>query len=51
VRVQPYEPAYLPGLRVLVNNHLQSVVPGWVMTDEALAAHLERNPGEFVTDP
>lgn len=51
MRVQPYESAYLPGLRDLVNKHLSSVVPGWAITDEALAAHLIRNPGEPVTDP
>lgn len=51
VRVQPFEPAYLPGLRTLVNNHLQAVVPGWALTDGTLSARLSRNPGEFVTDP
>lgn len=51
MRVQPFEPAYLPGLRALVNNHLQAVVPGWAMPDGAVAAHLNENYGEFVTDP
>ena len=51
MRVQPFEPAYLPGLRELVNHHISAVVPGWTLTDEALAAHLERDYGEPVTDP
>jgi len=51
VHVHRFEPAYLPGLRALVNNHLSTVVPGWAMTDEAVAAHLSREPGEYVTDP
>ena len=51
VRVQPYEPAYLPGLRALVNHHLSAVVPGWALTDGAVAAHLYSNHGEPVTDP
>lgn len=51
MRVQPYEPAYLPGLRALVNHHLSAVVPGWALTDGAVAAHLYSNHGEPVTDP
>ncbi len=51
MHVHRFEPAYLPGLRALVNNHLSTVVPGWAMTDEAVAAHLSRDPGEYVTDP
>lgn len=49
--VEPFELAYLPQLRELVNQHLSAVVPGWALTDEALAEHLERDPGEYVTDP
>lgn len=51
MRVQTYGPAYLPGLRALVNHHLSAVVPGWALTDGAVAAHLESNHGEPITDP
>jgi GNAT superfamily N-acetyltransferase len=51
VRVHPFEPPYLPGLRTLISNYLSAVVPGWALPDEAVAAHLEQNYGEYVTDP
>ena len=51
MHVHRFEPAYLPGLRALIDNHLSTVVPGWAMTDGAVAAHLNRHPGEPVTDP
>ena len=51
MRVHPFEPNYLPQLRELVNHHLSAVVPGWTLPDEAVAAHLERDYGEYVTDP
>ena len=51
MRVQPFEPAYLPGLRALANNHLSAVVPGWALTDRALETHLYSNYAEPITDP
>ncbi len=51
MRVQPYEPAHLLPLLDLVNLHLGAVVPGWALTKAFLAEHLERNTGEFITDP
>ncbi len=51
MRVHPFEPAYLPGLRTLINLHLSAVVPGWSLPDAAIATHLEHNYGEYVTDP
>ncbi len=51
MRVHSFEPNYLPGLRELVNHHLSAVVPGWTLPDEAVAAHLQRDYGEYVTDP
>lgn len=50
MRVRFYDPTYLPGLRALVNHHLSAVVPGWALTDGAVATHLNSNHGEFVTD-
>lgn len=51
MRAQPYEPTDLPALTDLVNLHLAAVVPGWAIPGPFLAEHLERNPGEYVSDP
>ena len=51
MRIHPFEPTYLTGLRTLINLHLSSVVPGWSLPDEVVAAHLEHSYGEYVTDP
>ncbi|HEV2742451.1 MAG TPA: GNAT family N-acetyltransferase [Rubrobacter sp.] len=51
MRAQLYEQVHLPALSDLVNLHLAAVVPGWALPAPFLAEHLERNPGEFVTDP
>lgn len=51
MRVQPFERAHLPHLLELVNMHLAAVVPGWAISEVFLAEHLDRNPGEYVTDP
>ena len=51
MRTQPYDQVHLPALSDLVNLHLAAVVPGWAIPTPFLAEHLERNPGEFVTDP
>lgn len=51
MRVQPLERPDLPYLLQLVNGHLAALVPGWALTEAFLAEHLERNPGEYVTDP
>lgn len=49
--VQSFERAHLPLLLDLVNMHLAAVVPGWAISEAFLAEHLDRNPGEYVTDP
>lgn len=51
MRVLPYGRTHLPSLLELVNLHLNAVVPGWALTEAFLAEHLERNAGEYVTDP
>ncbi len=51
MRVQSFEHAYLPWLLDLVNVHLSVAVPGWALTGEFLAEHLERNHDEYLTDP
>ena len=35
----------------LVNAHISSVVPGWAVSAAVLLAHVERDPGQYVTDP
>jgi GNAT superfamily N-acetyltransferase len=51
VRVQPYEPSYLPQLLELVNLHIAAAVPGWALSGAFLAEHLERDYTEPITDP
>lgn len=51
MRVRSYEQTYLPALLDLVNLHLSAVVPGWALPEGFLSEHLERNAGEFITDP
>ena len=51
MRAIPYEHDHLLPLLDLVNGHLAAVVPGWALTAEFLAEHLQRNVGEYVTDP
>ena len=51
MRVLPFEQTHLPALLDLVNLHLTAVVPGWALTEAFLAEHLERNAGEYITDP
>ena len=51
MRVQPYEPSYLPQLLELVNLHIAAVVPGWALSGAFLAEHLERDYTEPITDP
>ncbi|MGH2352524.1 MAG: GNAT family N-acetyltransferase [Chloroflexota bacterium] len=49
-RVAAYTPAMLPALRDLINLHVGAAVPGWAVTAGAVAAHLERDLGEYVVD-
>jgi GNAT superfamily N-acetyltransferase len=51
LRAEPYEQTHLQPLLDLVNGHLAAVVPGWALTGRFLAEHLERDTGEYVTDP
>ena len=51
MRVQPFEPSYLPQLLELVNLHLGAAVPGWALSGAFLAEHLERDHTEPITDP
>lgn len=41
----------LTQLRELVNAHLGLVAPGWALTDAFIAARLQRNPAQAITDP
>ncbi len=51
MRVQALEHPDLPQLLGLVNGHLAALVPGWALTQEFLAGHLERDLPEPLTDP
>jgi GNAT superfamily N-acetyltransferase len=50
-QIVPYDPAQLPQLQGLINAHLTLLVPGWGLSQEFIAGHLERNPGQAITDP
>jgi len=50
-QVVPFDPSHLPGVQDLVNAHLSLLVPGWMLTESFIASHLERNPGQAITDP
>jgi hypothetical protein len=49
--IAPLTSAHLPQVRDLVNAHLGLLVPGWALTEPFIARHLERNPGQCITDP
>ena len=51
MRVQPFERTNLPQLQRLVNLHLAAVVPGWALSEVAVARELEQNDAQPITDP
>src|SRR5712691_3200269 len=50
-RVAPLDPTHLPQLRQVLNAHLGLLAPGWALTEDFIASHLQRNPGQAITDP
>jgi hypothetical protein len=51
MRVEPMQAAQLPQLAALVNLHLAAVLPGWTLSKEVIAKHLQRDRGQTITDP
>jgi GNAT superfamily N-acetyltransferase len=51
VSLDPTNPAHLPQLGELINAHLGLLVPGWALTGDCIASHLQRHPGQAITDP
>jgi GNAT superfamily N-acetyltransferase len=49
--VRPFRRSDREQLTGLVNAHVASVVPGWAVSTAALLAQIERDPGQYVTDP
>ncbi|HET6394927.1 MAG TPA: GNAT family N-acetyltransferase [Blastococcus sp.] len=49
--VRPFRRSDREQLTALVNAHVCTVVPGWAVSSAALLAQIERDPGEYVTDP
>ena len=49
--VRPFRRTDRDQLAVLVNAHVASVVPGWAVSTAVLLAQIERDPGQYVTDP
>src|SRR5258706_80865 len=50
-RVAPLDPTHLPQLRQLLNAHLGLLAPGWALTEDYIASHLQQNPGQAIVDP
>lgn len=51
MRILPFEPRYLLALQRLVNVHLSAAVPGWTLSAEYLAQHLQYDDTEGITEP
>jgi GNAT superfamily N-acetyltransferase len=51
VDIRPFARADRDQLAALVNAHLGAVTPGASVSVQSLLSHLEREPGEFITDP
>ncbi|HEV7129639.1 MAG TPA: hypothetical protein VGN32_19555, partial [Ktedonobacterales bacterium] len=51
VPFDPTHPVHLPQLGELINAHLGLLVPGWALTGDCIASHLQRHPGQAITDP
>jgi ribosomal protein S18 acetylase RimI-like enzyme len=49
--VVSFEQRHLKPLLELVNLHLSAALPGACVSADVLAAHLERNVGEYIVDP
>jgi GNAT superfamily N-acetyltransferase len=49
--VRPFRRADRDQLTALVNAHVTTVVPGWAVSAAVLLAQIERDPGQYVTDP
>jgi GNAT superfamily N-acetyltransferase len=49
--VRPFRRADRDQLTSLVNAHVSTVVPGWAVSTAVLLAQIERDPGQYVTDP
>ena len=49
--IERFRDEHLPQLASLINLHLGALAPGWAMPAPAIAALLERNPGEYVANP
>src|ERR1700704_4809360 len=49
--IRPYEQHDLEQLTALANAHIAAATPGFTVPAAWIAARLERNPDEHVTDP
>lgn len=50
LEIRPFARGDRDQLTALVNAHLSAVTPGASVSVQALLSHLERDPGEFITD-
>lgn len=51
MRILPFESRHLLALQRLVNVHLSAAVPGWTLSAEYLAQHLQYDDTEDITEP
>lgn len=49
--IRPIEAEHGPSLLALVNAHLDTVIPGWALSEAYLFERLQRNPEQYVIDP
>ncbi len=51
MQIQPFDGTLLPSLQQLVNLHLTAALPGWALSETAIARHLVRDDHQPLTDP
>jgi GNAT superfamily N-acetyltransferase len=51
VFIEPLRDTHLFQVQVLINMHLSTLVPGWVLPEAFIASRLHRNPWQYTLDP
>ena len=51
VCIEPLQDPHLFQVKLLMNRHLSTIVPGWALPEAFIASNLQRNPRENIIDP
>jgi GNAT superfamily N-acetyltransferase len=51
VLIEPVRDTHLEQVQALINVHLSTMVPGWVLPVTFISIRLDRNPGQYIIDP